>query len=168
MVIWRRTYGKGPLKQQDRKPAVVTSSLKLAGQVRSGQVRVFNVHIKRKLLQHMPVIGIGAGLCRFLCPVQKKREGREWEGDRLHWRVQRSTRNLTRAELKLAARDLLYAPSSRQQSTYHSLCYNSRGVLAGKRYISMGLPWGIDPTTHCTINRCYTTDIGTRKTPIAN
>ena len=32
---------------------------------------------------------------------------------------------------RVTARDLLYAPSHRQDSTYHSLCYTSRGALAG-------------------------------------
>ena len=32
----------------------------------------------------------------------------------------------------------LYAPSHRQDSTYHSLCYHSRGALAGMRNSSMG------------------------------
>ena len=31
---------------------------------------------------------------------------------------------------RLAARVLLYAPSHRQDSTYHGLCYTSRGALA--------------------------------------
>ena len=39
-----------------------------------------------------------------------------------------------------AARVLLYAPSHRQDSTYHSLCYTSRGALAGRRNSSMGPP----------------------------
>ena len=39
---------------------------------------------------------------------------------------------------RLTARVLLYAPSHRQDSTYHSLCYNSRGALAGTRNSSMG------------------------------
>ena len=34
---------------------------------------------------------------------------------------------------RLTARVLLYAPSHRQDNTYHSLCYTSRGVLAGTR-----------------------------------
>ena len=33
----------------------------------------------------------------------------------------------------LTAKVLLYAPSHRQDNTYHSLCYNSRGTLAGTR-----------------------------------
>ena len=33
---------------------------------------------------------------------------------------------------------LLYAPSHRQDSTYHGLCYTSRGALAGTRNSSMG------------------------------
>ena len=32
---------------------------------------------------------------------------------------------------RLTARVLLYAPSHRQDNTYHSLCYTSRGALAG-------------------------------------
>ena len=41
---------------------------------------------------------------------------------------------------RLAARILLYAPSLRQDSTYHGLCYTSRGALAGTRNSSMGPP----------------------------
>ena len=40
----------------------------------------------------------------------------------------------------LTARVLLYAPSHRQDSTYHGLCYTSRGALAGTRNSSMGPP----------------------------
>ena len=39
---------------------------------------------------------------------------------------------------RLPARVLLYAPSHRQDNTYHSLCYTSRGALAGTRNSSMG------------------------------
>ena len=52
---------------------------------------------------------------------------------------------------RLTATVLLYAPSHRQDSTYHSLCYNSRGTLAGTRNCSMGPSWRIDPTTHRTV-----------------
>ena len=41
---------------------------------------------------------------------------------------------------RLTARVLLYAPSHREDSTYHSLCYISRGALAGTRNSSMGRP----------------------------
>ena len=41
---------------------------------------------------------------------------------------------------RLAARVLLYAPSHIQDSTYHGLCYTSRGTLAGTRNSSMGPP----------------------------
>ena len=34
---------------------------------------------------------------------------------------------------RLTARVLLYAPSHRQDSKYHGLCYTSRGALAGTR-----------------------------------
>ena len=39
---------------------------------------------------------------------------------------------------RLTARVLLYAPSHRQDNTYHGLCYTSRGVLAGTRNNSVG------------------------------
>ena len=37
---------------------------------------------------------------------------------------------------RLTARVLLYAPSHRQNNTYHSLCYISCGALAGEREIA--------------------------------
>ena len=52
---------------------------------------------------------------------------------------------------RLTARVLLYAPSHRQDSTYHSLCYTSCGALAGTRNSSVGSPhegsirWPIAP-----------------------
>ena len=36
--------------------------------------------------------------------------------------------------VRLAARVPLYVPSHRQDRTYHSLCYTSRGALAGMRF----------------------------------
>ena len=36
------------------------------------------------------------------------------------------------------SKGFLYAPSHRQDSTYHGLCYTSRGALAGMRNSSMG------------------------------
>ena len=47
---------------------------------------------------------------------------------------------------------LLYAPSHRQDSTYHYLWYTSRGALAGTGNSSMGPPWRIDPSTHRTMS----------------
>ena len=41
---------------------------------------------------------------------------------------------------RLTARVLLYEQSHRQDSTYHGLCYTSRGALAGTRNSSMGPP----------------------------
>ena len=41
---------------------------------------------------------------------------------------------------RLTATVLLYAPSYRQDNTYHGLCYTSRGALAGTRNSSMGPP----------------------------
>ena len=41
---------------------------------------------------------------------------------------------------RLTARVLLYAPSHREDNSYHGLCYTSRGALAGTRNSSMGPP----------------------------
>ena len=41
---------------------------------------------------------------------------------------------------QLTTRVLLYAPSHREDSTYHSLCCTSRGALAGTRNSSMVPP----------------------------
>ena len=41
---------------------------------------------------------------------------------------------------RLTARVLLYAPSHRQDNTYHGLCYTSRGALDGTRNSSKGPP----------------------------
>ena len=41
---------------------------------------------------------------------------------------------------RLTARVLLYAPSHRQDNTYHGLCYSRCGALAGTRNSSMGPP----------------------------
>ena len=41
---------------------------------------------------------------------------------------------------RLTERVILYAPSHRQDNIYHSLCYTSRGALAGTRNSSMGPP----------------------------
>ena len=61
---------------------------------------------------------------------------------------------------RLTARVLLYAPSHRQDNTYHGLCYTSRGALAGTRNSSMGPPqWRIDPTTHRTMSERSTSEL---------
>ena len=58
---------------------------------------------------------------------------------------------------RLTARVLLYAPSHRQDSTYHSLCYTSRGALAGTRNSSMGPPHegSIRRSYHGATSRSY-------------
>ena len=57
---------------------------------------------------------------------------------------------------RLTARVLLYAPSHRQDNTYHSLCYTSRGALAGTKNSSMGSPHErIDPMTHRTMTELW-------------
>ena len=40
---------------------------------------------------------------------------------------------------RLTAMVILYAPSHIQDSTYHGLCYTSRGALAGTRHSSVGI-----------------------------
>ena len=52
---------------------------------------------------------------------------------------------------RLTARVLLYAPSHRQDSTYHGLCCTSRGALAGTRNSSMGWWVGVTKAIVCVI-----------------
>ena len=54
---------------------------------------------------------------------------------------------------RLAARVLLYAPSHRQDSTYHGLCYTSRGALAGTRNSLMGPPWRVNSMINRTMSK---------------
>ena len=58
---------------------------------------------------------------------------------------------------RLTARVLLYAPSHRQDNTYHGLCYTSRGALAGTRNSSM--VW-FEDQTHLTSTESSTESIG--------
>ena len=44
----------------------------------------------------------------------------------------------------------MHHPTDRIAHT--SLCYTSHGALAGARNSSMGPPWRIDPTMHCTMS----------------
>ena len=52
----------------------------------------------------------------------------------------------------MAARVLLYAPSHRQDNTYHGLCYTSRGALAGtseEGAVSIGI-WSSNDISVCS------------------
>ena len=51
---------------------------------------------------------------------------------------------------RLGGRVLLYAPSHRQDSTYHGLCYTNRGALAGKRNSSYHGATSRSPPIHET------------------
>ena len=55
---------------------------------------------------------------------------------------------LQRLLVSISSKVFLYAPSHRQDCTYHGLCYTSRVALAETRNSSMGPPWWIDPTTY--------------------
>ena len=57
--------------------------------------------------------------------------------------------------LSISSKGYFYAPPHRQDSTYHGLCYTSRGALAGMRNSSMGLPKRIYLTTHHTISERF-------------
>ena len=56
---------------------------------------------------------------------------------------------------QLASKVLLYVSSHRQDNTYHSLCYTSRGALVGMWNSSMGPPLRIDLTIHHTMNERF-------------
>ena len=70
-------------------------------------------------------VGGGGGWAElFLCPYPPK--------------VQAPPCRVSEQSFQLAARVLLYAPSHRQDSTDHSLCYISHEALAGMRNSSVG------------------------------
>ena len=53
----------------------------------------------------------------------------------------------------ISSKVLLYAPFHREDSTYHDLCYTSRGALARKRkQLNGSTQWRIDPKTHHTMS----------------
>ena len=61
---------------------------------------------------------------------------------------------------RLTARVLLYAPSHRQDNTYHGLCYTSHGALAGTRNSSMGPPHEASiQRTHRTMSERSTSEL---------
>ena len=61
---------------------------------------------------------------------------------------------------RLTARVLLYAPSHRQDNTYHGLCYTSRGALARTRNSSMGPPHEASiRRTHRTMSERSTSEL---------
>ena len=59
----------------------------------------------------------------------------------------------------LAARDLLYASSHRQDSTHYGVCCTSCGALAGRRNSSMGPLCRIDPLNNRTMSRHPTIEL---------
>ena len=73
-----------------RKTKTVTGAAQVS-QVRSGHIRVFNVHIQSRLLWRTLVTGTGTDLRRD----KKKKGGGGNKEDRLHWRVQGSTSSPT-------------------------------------------------------------------------
>ena len=112
------------------------------------------------LIQHWPrqkKEGWGRERTRFLLPpvwVGKERKGNVLFNDALntffnlrlygvrhmvkdHSDSERETRchHHMGYSFRLTARVLLYTPSHRQDNTYHSLCYTSRGALAGTRTV---------------------------------
>ena len=93
-------------------------------------------------------MGWGGGAELFLCPYPPKFQAGRKEGSVLFndtlntflfmviWRQTQIVREETSClhmgyTFRLTARVLLYAPSHRQDITYHSLCYTSRGALGG-------------------------------------
>ena len=59
----------------------------------------------------------------------------------------------------VAASDLLYAPSHRQDSTYHSPCYTNCGSQTEIRNSSLGPPRAINPVTPCTSSGHSSTEL---------
>ena len=65
---------------------------------------------------------------------------------------------------RLTARVLLYAPSHRQDNTYHGLCYSSCGALAVTRNSSMGPPH--EGSTHRTMSERSTSELRPAPLPL--
>ena len=65
----------------------------------------------------------------------------------------------------LRLEQFLYAPSHRQYSTYHDLCYTSCGAVARMRNSSMVPPWMINLMTHCTMSEHSTTELNPAPNP---
>ena len=59
----------------------------------------------------------------------------------------------------ISSKELLYAPSHRQDSPYHCLYYTSCGALAGMRNGSMCTLSEIDLMTHHTMSGCSTMEL---------
>ena len=77
----------------------------------------------------------GSSSFHHTCTIHRRKEGNVLFND-----------TLNTFYLRLTARVLLYAPSHRQDSTYHGLCYTSRGALAGRASIDAIALWN-----HCTL-----------------
>ena len=86
-------------------------------------------------------------------PYEDTDVGRKKEGKEMFYLTTHSTHYILRLygvghiasdhmcySFQLTARVLLHASSHRQDNTYHSLCYTSRGALAGTRNSSIGPP----------------------------
>ena len=138
--IWRQTYGKGPLSERGRK---------------EGRKEMFY------LTTHSTHFIYGYMVSDIWLRTTQRKEGRK-EGNVLFndalntfylrlYGVRHMVKDHSDSEkgtrcrhigyaYRLAAQVLLYAPSHRQDSTYHSLCYTSCGALAGMRNGSMGPP----------------------------
>ena len=110
--------------------------------------------------------GIG-GVLRTICKEQRERERNDLFNDVLNtfylrlYGVRHMVKDHSDSEkgnsYRLTARVLLYAPSHRQDNTYHGLCYTSRGALAGTRNSSMGPPH--EGSTHRIISERYTSEL---------
>ena len=56
---------------------------------------------------------------------------------------------------RLTARVLLYAPSHRQDNSYHGLCYTSRGALAGTRNSLLHLRQKVKKCSECSMEQWH-------------
>ena len=75
------------------------------------------------------------------------------------WSGQKRAIQAARQEIWLAARHLLHAPSHRQDSTSHSLCYTSRGALTGMRNSEWIFHEGLITQPHTPWARCPTMEL---------
>ena len=102
-VIWHQTYGKGPLSERENRCCHIGYSLRLAAR-KCFYLTTHSTHLVMVIWRRTIQIAREVTWCHHMG-----------------------------YSFLLTARVLLYAQSLRQDSTYHSLCYTSRGVLAGTR-----------------------------------
>ena len=131
--MWCQTYGKGELRQRERKPAATTTWTTRSDQVRSGQCLkcTFRERCRSARLSRAQVPAFAGSSVWDRIPISSKVY--------MHHLPDRITHTMTSWSTGWKEKQINGSTmKDHEGSTYHSLCYTS--------------PWRIDPTTHCTMS----------------